>query len=117
VVPLSDDTEWIRRKLEPFGEHGPDWARDLAQFLSIKVSKAVDRMEKAARIYGRLNVLEAIREATATSNVKSPGGLFGSILTRLQREHGKRDEMPAPKEANGNGYRRLSMQERAFPVC
>ena len=118
VVPLTDDAEWTRRKLEPFGSHGSDWARDLAQFLRIKNPNAVDRMEKAARTYGHLNVVEAIREATGTSDVKSPSGLFGSILNRLLSTHGKRGAIPEtkvePKETNGSTYRPLTMQERTF---
>ncbi len=118
VVSLTDDAELIRRKLEPFGEHGSEWARDLAQFLRIKNPDAVDRMEKAARTYGHLNVVEAIREATGTSDVKSPSGLFGSILNRLLNTHGKRDAIPEskvePKATNGHTYRPLPMQERTF---
>jgi len=114
VIPLNDDAELIRHKLEPFGEHGHKWARELAQFRRIKVDEAIDQMERAARTYGSFNVIEAIREAVGTKDVKSPSGLFGSILNRLLTTHGKRDEMAKPKETNGGTYRPLTMQERTF---
>jgi len=118
VVPLTDDAEWTRRKLEPFGNHGSDWARELATFLGIKIPEAVDRMETAARVYGHFNVVEAVREANATEDVRSPRGLFGSILKRLLREFGVRNEMPKPKvepkATNGRTYRPLTMQQRTF---
>jgi len=114
IVSLNDDGELIRRKLGPFGEHGHEWTRELAQFLRIDVAEAIERMERAARTYGHFNVIEAIREAVGTTNVKSPSGLFGSILSRQLREHGKRDEMPRPRETNGGTYRPLTMQERTF---
>lgn len=113
VVPITDDADWVRRKLEPFGEHGHRWAEEHAKFLGINIPEAVAHMEMAALSHGAFNVVEAIREASAASNVKSPKGFFNHLLTE-QSKHGKR-EMPktvAPPEPRK--FRMLTMAERCF---
>ena len=112
VAPLSDDADWTKQKLEPFGPSGMKWAQRLKVFLKCDLEEAVGEMDMLSDRHGPLNVVDAIQDVLDVTDIRTtPKKVLRSYVTSNTNKHGRR---LMPKEMVESKIRILPMSERCF---
>jgi len=112
VAPLSDDADWTKQKLEPFGLSGLKWAQRLKVFLKCDLEEAVGEMDMLSDRHGPLNVVDAIQDVLDVTDIRTtPKKVLRSYVTSNTNKHGRR---LMPKEMVESKIRILPMSERCF---